>query len=156
MYFTWSQDTDKTYIFSIWLPNPRGLKASNDSCDPPITATHNMGDQLQRWFPNSIDRYKHLLFYNTASIRLFFTSTFPIHTLYIYIYSQSFFDHTHMCELSSYTCSILCTYMHTQHLLSLLYIIHYAELLFYACTSDMPLFSRPVNILAPSLLCYNI
>ena len=32
-----------------------------------------------------IDIYKPLLFYNTASICLFFTSTSPIHTLYIYL-----------------------------------------------------------------------
>ena len=78
--------------------------------------------------------------------------------IYIYIHSQSFYAHTHMCELSSYACSILCTHMHTQYLLSLLYITHHAELLFHASTPDMPLYFRPViswlNILAQSLLCY--
>ena len=146
-----------------------------------------MGDQLQCWFPNSIDIYKHLLLYNTASISsilhiylsyayimyiYIYTANHSLiihrhlqtsivlqhgiyssilhiyisytYIIYIYTHSQSFYAHTHMCELSSYACSILCTHMHTQYLLSLLYITHHAELLFHASTPDMPLYFRPV------------
>ena len=101
------------------------------------------------WFPIYTDTYKHLLF---TTRHLFVYSShlhFPyIH--YIYIYTQLIipWSYTHVWSIFLYPLNTLYVYEYWIHNIYYpwLYIIHYAELLFYACTHDMPPFSRPVYI----------
>ena len=131
LYFKSSWDTDWTYIFLIWLSNPRGLKASDESCDPPTTSTHNMGDQLQCWFPNSIDIYKHLLLYNTASI----SSILHIYLSYAYI---------------------MYIYISIQSIISWSYIDIYNHLLFYNTASIRPFFTSTFPIHTLYIYIYTV
>ena len=144
------------HLFQYGFPTPRGLKASHESWSIVINQLklHINGQPITKLVPNL---YRHLqtsIVYNTASICLFLTSTFPIHTLYIYMQLIILWSYTHVWSIFLYLLNTLYIYEYWIHNISYpwLYIIHHAELLFYACTHDMPPLSRPVYIC--SKLCF--
>jgi len=96
LYFTWSQFTELSYIFSNMASQPREGWRRVTIIVTNQLKLHINGYPITKLVPNL---YRHLqtsIVYNTASICLFLTSTFHIHTLYIYTANHSLIIHTCM------------------------------------------------------------